>query len=41
MKDLDAWVAGLEELFARVPGRFFRVEPRRRARAYVRGLLAR
>jgi SRSO17 transposase len=39
-EDLDAWVAGLDELFARVAGRFYRVEPRRRARAYVRGLLA-
>ncbi|GDY33639.1 hypothetical protein GTS_52720 [Gandjariella thermophila] len=39
-EDLDVWVAGLEELFARVAGRFYRVEPRRRARAYVRGLLA-
>jgi SRSO17 transposase len=38
--DLAAWVAGLEDLFALVAGRFFRVEPRRRARAYVRGLLA-
>ena len=34
------WVAGLDDLFALVAGRFFRVEPRRRARAYVRGLLA-
>lgn len=33
-------MAGLEELFGRVAGRFFRAEPRRRARAYVRGLLA-
>jgi SRSO17 transposase len=39
-EDLEAWVAGLDELFARVAGRFHRVEPRRRARAYVRGLLA-
>ena len=38
--DLAAWVAGLDDLFALVAGRFFRVEPRRRARAYVRGLLA-
>jgi SRSO17 transposase len=30
----------LDGLFARVAGRFFRVEPRRRARAYVSGLLA-
>jgi SRSO17 transposase len=39
-EDLDVWVAGLEELFAQVAGRFYRVEPRRRARAFVRGLLA-
>jgi hypothetical protein len=38
--DLAAWVAGLDELFGRVAVRFYRVEPRRRARAYVRGLLA-
>jgi SRSO17 transposase len=38
--DLAAWVAGLDDLFALVAGRFYRVEPRRRARAYVRGLLA-
>jgi SRSO17 transposase len=38
--DLAAWIAGLDDLFALVAGRFGRVEPRRRARAYVRGLLA-
>jgi SRSO17 transposase len=38
--DLAAWIAGLDELFGRVADRFYRVEPRRRARAYVRGLLA-
>ena len=38
--DLAAWIAGLDDLFALVAGRFFRVEPRLRARAYVRGLLA-
>jgi SRSO17 transposase len=38
--DLDAWVAGLDGLFARVAGRFGRVEPRRQARAYLTGLLA-
>jgi SRSO17 transposase len=37
---LAAWIAGLDDLFALVAGRFHRVEPRRRARAYVRGLLA-
>jgi SRSO17 transposase len=35
--DLAAWSAGLDDLFALVAGR---VEPRLRARAYVRGLLA-
>jgi SRSO17 transposase len=38
--DVDSWVAGLDELFARVAGRFGRVEPRRQARAYLTGLLA-
>lgn len=39
-EDLTAWSAGLDGLFAQVAGRFFRTEPRRRARAYVSGLLA-
>ena len=30
----------MDELFGRVAGRFLRAEPRRRARAYLRGLLA-
>jgi SRSO17 transposase len=40
--DADAarWRAGLEELLGRVAGRFSRVEPRRRARALVQGLLS-
>jgi SRSO17 transposase len=38
--DLALWQAGLEELLGRVAGRFPRVEPRRRARAFVLGLLA-
>jgi hypothetical protein len=38
--DLDAWVAGLDALFAQVAGRFGRMEPRRQARAYLTGLLA-
>jgi SRSO17 transposase len=40
--DMDParWQAGLEELLGRVAGRFGRVEPRRRARAFVCGLLA-
>ncbi|MER5326271.1 IS701 family transposase [Streptosporangium roseum] len=33
-------MAGLDDLFARVAGRFGRVEPRQRARAYLIGLLA-
>jgi SRSO17 transposase len=37
---LRSWVSGLDDLFARVAGRFSRVEPRRQARAYVTGLLA-
>jgi SRSO17 transposase len=35
-----AWESGLQDVFARVAGRFSRVEPRRLAFAYVRGLLA-
>lgn len=38
--DLAAWMAGLDGLFERVAGRFHRVEPWRRTRAYVRGQLA-
>src|SRR5258705_5193844 len=38
--DVDAWRAGLDDLFARVAGRFGRSEPRLQARAYLRGLLA-
>lgn len=34
------WTTALDELLGRVAGRFHRVEPRRRAAAYVRGLLA-
>ena len=40
VEDLRSWVSGLDELFARVAGRFGRVEPRRQARAYLTGLLA-
>src|SRR6266511_1367937 len=35
-----SWRAGLDELLGRVAGRFARVEPRRRAKAFVLGLLA-
>jgi SRSO17 transposase len=38
--DPTRWQAGLEELLGRVAGRFGRVELRRRARAFVGGLLA-
>jgi hypothetical protein len=38
--DPDRWLAGLDELMGRVAGRFVRVELRRRARAFVLGLLA-
>lgn len=37
---VESWDGGLGEIFARTAGRFSRVEPRRRAFAYVRGLLA-
>ena len=37
---LRSWLAGLDDLFARVAGRFGRVEPRRQARLYLMGLLA-
>jgi SRSO17 transposase len=38
--DPDRWLGMLDELMGRVAGRFRRVEPRRRARAFVLGLLA-
>lgn len=38
--DLAGWAAGLDDLIARIAGRFRRVEPRRRARAYLLGLLS-
>ena len=38
--DPGRWQVGLEELLGRVAGRLGRVEPRRRARAFVLGLLA-
>ena len=37
---VELWDGGLEELFFRFSHRFTRVEPRRRALAYLRGLLA-
>jgi SRSO17 transposase len=38
--DPAAWAGLLDELMARVAGRFGRVEPRRRVRAFTLGLLA-
>jgi len=40
VEDLSGWAAGLDDLMARIAGRFRRVEPRRRARAYLLGLLS-
>ena len=37
--DVVGWAAELEALHARIAGRFARAEPRRRALAYLRGLL--
>ncbi len=39
--DLDVWRAGFDEVFARIAGRFAQVQTRRRARAYLLGLLSR
>jgi SRSO17 transposase len=39
IQEVQAWAAGLEVLHARIAGRFGRAEPRRRALAYLRGLL--
>ena len=36
----ESWAQGLEALVRRIAPRFSRAEPRRRALAYVRGLLA-
>jgi SRSO17 transposase len=40
IEEVRAWAAGLEALHARIAGRFARAEPRRRALAYLRGLLS-
>jgi SRSO17 transposase len=37
--EVQAWAAGWAALHARIAGRFVRAEPRRRALAYLRGLL--
>jgi SRSO17 transposase len=39
VQEVQAWAAGLDTLHARIPRRFARAEPRRRAIAYLRGLL--
>jgi SRSO17 transposase len=39
-EDAESWAQGLEEVMDRIGGRFGRVEPRRRALAYLRGLLS-
>src|SRR5437660_8910174 len=38
--DVQAWADGLDGVVERIAPRFGRPEPRRRARAYLRGLLA-
>jgi hypothetical protein len=38
--EITEWVRGLDGVMARVAPRFGRVEPRRRARGYLVGLLA-
>ena len=40
VSEVEAWAAGLAEVHARIAPRFARSEPRERALAYVRGLLA-
>jgi SRSO17 transposase len=39
IQEVQAWAAGLDAVHARIAGRFARAEPRRRALAYLRGLL--
>jgi SRSO17 transposase len=39
IEEVQGWAAGLDALHARIAGRFTRAEPRRRALAYLRGLL--
>jgi SRSO17 transposase len=38
--DVQGWASGLDEVVGRIAPRFVRAEPRRRAAAYLRGLLA-
>ena len=39
-EDAERWAQGLEAVMDRIGGRFGRIEPRRRALAYLRGLLS-
>jgi SRSO17 transposase len=39
VSEVAGWAAGVEEVHARIRGRFARAEPRRRVLAYLRGLL--
>ena len=39
--DVGEWAAGIDDVVERIAGRFGRSEPRRRAAAYLRGLLSR
>ena len=39
--EVGEWAAGVDDVVARIAGRFGRSEPRRRAAAYLRGLLSR
>lgn len=38
--DVQGWACGLDEVLERIGPRFGRAEPRRRAAAYLQGLLA-
>jgi SRSO17 transposase len=40
VRDAEGWARGLDDVVGRIAPRFGRVEPRRRARAYLQGLLA-
>src|SRR5689334_2842225 len=40
VSEAEGWAKGLDEVMARLAPRFGRVEPRRRAQVYLRGLLA-
>src|SRR3954453_21330624 len=40
VSEAEGWARDLDEVMARLAARFGRVEPRRRALAYLRGLLA-